>query len=186
MFLGRSSASSSITLGASTGDGFSTIVSQGLDNGSSNLGVNSFQRQAQTFTTNNAYSQIRVSAPFFQRAGTVGGTYRFYIFNTTSSVPSGSALFTSSVLNYLDLPSSDPTPARPTQYLATGLSLSDATTYAIAWYHISGTGSDGFSMPVQGGGSVYPGGNQAFDFSGGGSWTAAFTNDINLLIEGKP
>lgn len=176
--------STTVSIGAA-GDSFVTIIDQTQNDSTSDLGVSSFQRQAQTFTTNGVFTGLRVSAPFFQRAGTTGGTYQFYVFAVSSSVPSGSALFTSDPLNYTDLPTSDPLPARPTEYLATGLSLSNSTTYAIAWYHLTGSGTDGFSMPLKGIASVYSGGNQAFDFTGGGTWTAAFTNDLNILIEGQ-
>lgn len=182
MFL-RRGPTCSVSLGT-TGSSLTLIVNQDQSDGTAAMGVSSFQRQAQTFTTTASFTTIQVSAPFYQRAGTVGGTYQFYIFAVSGDVPSGAALYTSPTLNYLDLPSSSPLPDRPTTYTATGLTLSDATTYAIAWYHLTGTGSDGLQLPVESSGSVYPGGNHAFDFSGGGTWTAAYTNDLQLLIEG--
>lgn len=143
-----------------------------------------FKRQSQSFTATGDWNQLQVLTPFWQRPGTTGGTYTVYLynFNAVSLVPT-TLITTLGVFNYTDLPTSNPLPNQPTEHLFTGLSLSNGTSYAVAWFHTTGSGTDGANVPVQSG-NPYTGGNQAFDFSGGGTWTAASPNDLSITING--
>jgi len=187
MILPGSANSIGIGIGAAAGGlSYTEDVSQTSAGSTSTLGAGSFQRQSQGFQVSDNWTQLRISLPWYLRSGATGGSCNLYLYNF--SVGSGTpttlvSTYSSNPVSYTDFPSSDPLPSLPTQFIFTGLSLTASNYYAIVAFHNAGSGTDGVLLPVDTG-NPYAGGNQAFDFSGGGTWTAAFTNDLAFSVEG--
>jgi hypothetical protein len=152
--------------------------------GTSSLNANSgAQKRAQTFTTAASAKRVRTIAFRAYQNGTIasGNTLTCKIFATTASVPSGSALYTST--NTID-PSllSKSTNGQWIYFNFDSVSLSNSTMYAAVLEVSHATDASNHVLFKQNSTSVFANGSRA-DFDGS-TWSAV-ASDLVIEINGE-